>query len=76
MCLLGLLVVNHGLAIDKPVFNWISTHQVHARRGGHEAADQDRRHLDRLGRRGRGCRLPRRGLAGAALAGRRSRWRR
>jgi PAP2 superfamily len=30
MCLLGLLVVNHGLTIDKPVFNWISTHQVHA----------------------------------------------
>ncbi len=30
MCLLGLLVVNHGLAIDKPVFHWISTHQVHA----------------------------------------------
>jgi hypothetical protein len=30
MCLLGLLVVNHGLTIDKPVFDWISTHQVHA----------------------------------------------
>lgn len=30
MCLLGLLVVNHGSAIDKPVFGWISTHQVHA----------------------------------------------
>jgi hypothetical protein len=30
MCLIGVLVVNHGLAIDKPVFNWISTHQVHA----------------------------------------------
>ena len=30
MCLLGLLVVNHGLAIDKPVFNWITTHHVHA----------------------------------------------
>ena len=30
MCLLGLLVVNHGLAIDKPVFHWIGAHQVHA----------------------------------------------
>ncbi len=30
MYLLGLLVVHHGSAIDKPVFNWISTHQVHA----------------------------------------------
>ena len=30
MCLLGLLVVNHGLTVDKPVFNWITTHQVHA----------------------------------------------
>jgi PAP2 superfamily len=30
MCLLGLLVVNHGLSIDKPIFHWISTHQMHA----------------------------------------------
>jgi PAP2 superfamily len=30
MALLGLLVVYHGLAIDRPVFNWLSTHQVHA----------------------------------------------
>jgi PAP2 superfamily len=29
MCLLGLLVVNHGLAIDKPVFTWIQGHHVH-----------------------------------------------
>jgi hypothetical protein len=30
MCLLGLLVVNHGLSIDRPVFNFMSTHHVHA----------------------------------------------
>src|SRR5450755_446461 len=30
MALLGLLVVYHGLAIDKPVFTWIMHHQVHA----------------------------------------------
>jgi hypothetical protein len=30
MCLLGLLVVHQGASIDKPVFQWISTHQVHA----------------------------------------------
>jgi hypothetical protein len=30
MCLLGLLVVNHGLAIDKPVFNLIQHHPSHA----------------------------------------------
>jgi membrane-associated phospholipid phosphatase len=30
MCLLGLLVVNHGLAIDKPVFNLIQNHPSHA----------------------------------------------
>ena len=30
MCLLGLLVVNHGHVIDKPVFHWIHAHQVHA----------------------------------------------
>jgi len=29
MWLLGLLVVNHGLAIDKPVFTWIQNHPVH-----------------------------------------------
>jgi membrane-associated phospholipid phosphatase len=29
MSLLGLLVVNHGLAIDKPVFTWIQGHHVH-----------------------------------------------
>jgi membrane-associated phospholipid phosphatase len=29
MALLGLLVVYHGLAIDKPVFTWIMHHQVH-----------------------------------------------
>jgi hypothetical protein len=30
MCLLGMLVVKHGLTIDKPVFSWITTHHVHA----------------------------------------------
>jgi len=30
MCLLGLLVVHQGPAIDKPVFHWIINHQVHA----------------------------------------------
>jgi membrane-associated phospholipid phosphatase len=30
MCLLGLLVVHHGLAIDKPIFSWVHGHQVHA----------------------------------------------
>jgi hypothetical protein len=30
MCLLGLLVVHHGLAIDKPIFTWVHGHQVHA----------------------------------------------
>ncbi len=30
MCLLGLLVVYHGLAIDRPVFHWVTGHQVHA----------------------------------------------
>ncbi len=30
MWLLGLLVVNDGLTLDKPVFNWITTHQMHA----------------------------------------------
>jgi membrane-associated phospholipid phosphatase len=30
MSLLGLVVVNHGLTVDKPVFHWITTHQVHA----------------------------------------------
>ena len=32
MCALGLLVVHHGLTIDRPIFNWMNTqtHQVHA----------------------------------------------
>jgi hypothetical protein len=30
MSLLGLAVVYHGLAIDKPIFTWVSGHQVHA----------------------------------------------
>jgi membrane-associated phospholipid phosphatase len=30
MCLLGLLVVYHGLAIDRPIFHWVTGHQVHA----------------------------------------------
>jgi len=30
MALLGLLVVYHGLAVDKPVFTWVMHHQVHA----------------------------------------------
>ncbi|HEX2321328.1 MAG TPA: phosphatase PAP2 family protein [Streptosporangiaceae bacterium] len=30
ICLLGLLVVHQGPAIDKPVFHWIDSHQVHA----------------------------------------------
>ncbi len=29
MCALGLVVVHHGLAIDKPIFGWMSKHQVH-----------------------------------------------
>jgi membrane-associated phospholipid phosphatase len=30
MALLGLLVVNHGLAIDRPIFHWMSRHQMHS----------------------------------------------
>src|SRR5215467_10512890 len=30
MCLLGLVVVNHGITIDKPIFSWITGHKVHA----------------------------------------------
>ena len=30
MALLGLLVVYHGLTIDKPIFTWIIHHQVHS----------------------------------------------
>ena len=30
MSLLGLGVVYHGLTIDKPIFTWVSGHQVHA----------------------------------------------
>jgi membrane-associated phospholipid phosphatase len=29
MCALGLIVVHHGLAIDKPIFGWMTKHQVH-----------------------------------------------
>ncbi len=29
-CALGVPVVNHGLAIDRPVFHWMQSHQVHA----------------------------------------------
>jgi membrane-associated phospholipid phosphatase len=32
MCALGLIVVHHGLAIDRPIFDWMSTHQVHIMR--------------------------------------------
>jgi hypothetical protein len=28
-CALGLIVVHHGLAIDRPIFNWMTKHQVH-----------------------------------------------
>lgn len=30
MCALGLIVVHHGLAIDRPIFDWMTKHQVHA----------------------------------------------
>lgn len=30
MSLLGLGVVYHGLTIDKPIFTWVTSHQVHA----------------------------------------------
>jgi membrane-associated phospholipid phosphatase len=30
MTLLGLLVVHHGLAVDRPVNNWMTGHRVHA----------------------------------------------
>ena len=30
MSLLGLVVVYHGLTIDKPIFTWVGGHQVHA----------------------------------------------
>lgn len=29
MCALGLIVVHHGLAIDRPIFGWMTKHQVH-----------------------------------------------
>jgi len=29
MCALGLIVVHHGLAVDRPIFDWITKHQVH-----------------------------------------------
>jgi membrane-associated phospholipid phosphatase len=29
MCALGLLVVHHGLVIDRPIFNWMHKHEVH-----------------------------------------------
>src|SRR6185437_7287137 len=29
MCALGLIVVHHGLAIDRPIFDWMTKHQVH-----------------------------------------------
>jgi membrane-associated phospholipid phosphatase len=29
MALLGLLVVHHGLSIDQPIHNWLTSHQVH-----------------------------------------------
>jgi membrane-associated phospholipid phosphatase len=32
MCALGLIVVHHGLAIDRPIFDWMSKHQVHIMR--------------------------------------------
>jgi hypothetical protein len=30
MALLGLLVVHHGLAIDKPIYRWMVSHRVHS----------------------------------------------
>lgn len=30
MCALGVLVVNHGLSIDHPIFTWMQGHRVHA----------------------------------------------
>jgi len=30
MALLGLLVVHHGLAVDRPVYTWITGHQAHS----------------------------------------------
>lgn len=30
MALLGLVVVDHGLTIDRPIFSWVTSHQVHA----------------------------------------------
>lgn len=30
MCALGVLVVNHGLTVDHPIFTWMRGHQVHA----------------------------------------------
>ncbi len=37
MSLLGLGVVYHGLTVDKPIFTWVSGHQVHATWvGGHQ----------------------------------------
>lgn len=29
MCALGLIVVHHGLAVDRPIFDWMTKHQVH-----------------------------------------------
>jgi membrane-associated phospholipid phosphatase len=29
MCALGLIVVHQGLAVDRPIFDWMSKHQVH-----------------------------------------------
>jgi membrane-associated phospholipid phosphatase len=29
MCALGVLVVHHGLAIDRPILDWMAKHQVH-----------------------------------------------
>jgi len=29
MCALGVIVVHQGLTIDRPIFNWMSKHQVH-----------------------------------------------
>lgn len=33
MCALGIIVVNHGLAIDRPIFDWMTRHQVHVMAG-------------------------------------------
>ena len=40
-CLLGVLVVHAGPAIDKPVYTWMIHHRVHFWKSVMERADQD-----------------------------------